>query len=230
MAGEPILEESKARERQWKINQVGGFIRTRLEKRIKGDPEDLEDDSLPDLCTRVINSFEQRMITLLPIRRDTFSDMMNDMRASTFHNSEELVEAVTTRVTNFIVDNSLLDELERGIRDYDVRKYGWTMIDRVVGYEVLGAQLMLRVPQLFLQKRSDFPKLFVSELKKLAEKLSSDPGLAAVETIEGAPSRPNYVYAKALRELGFEVICDDKRETASTKITAEQLKKTFGIG
>ena len=213
----------KIQERQWKTKVVGAFIGTRVENRIKGGPEN---ESLPELCMRVINSFERRVTELLPAHRAALTAFMQGVRAEQFSNSQELASAITLGTTEFIVNNVSIGELEKGIRDHDVATRGWKPLNRVLCYEIEeDDRIRLRVPEVFIQKPMEFGGLFISGLSELAKVLKSDTALANITTVIGS-SRLIYAFKQDMEKGGFAItINDEENKIATAEISAVKLIK-----
>ena len=222
-----IQENIVSQEQDQLFDHVERFIRDRVESRISKFSSDAKD--FPELQALVIADLKKRMASLLPEQTEELSTIIDS--ATKFPERETFANGLTDQLKEFVITNKLAPALEEGNRRVNTEESGWTIIHRALAYEVQGDRLMLRMPELFLEKpRAEFPSLFLQGLRELAGKLSSDPMLAAVTNIEGEASRPNYAYLKRLQALGFEVTPDRETKTASIKIGAEKLKALFGVG
>lgn len=215
----------KTKDRQWKTGAVGKFIGERVANRINSGPEN---ESMPEMSVRVIDSFERRITGLLPDHRDELSGIIASIRGVQFGSKEELAETITGRVTQFIVDRVSLDELEKGIRDNDVAEQGWKPLSRVLCYEIEeGDRIRLRVPKVFIQNPIEFGSLFILGLKELSKVLKSDTALQKIKTVIGS-SRLIYAFRRDMEAGGFTVtVNDEQNKIATAEIRAEKLTEKY---
>ncbi len=184
--------------------------------------------SLKERVEEVLDDYEKRSKELFPEHVERLGGILNELRLLEFENKDEAVLVLADRLGHFLAEHFSLDDIEERIKNNFTEERGFTILNRLLAYEIDGSVASLHVPTIFVENPVELRSLFLSGMKELASRLVSDPGLSEVETVNGA-SWIIYQYPELLKRMGFEIIkTNDDDKVAIAEISRKQLLELYG--
>ena len=176
----------------------------------------------------VLQRFEDRIFEVLPEYGAEFLSTLAALRGTNYATESEMVEQISSALTQFLEKRISPEELERKIKISFVESKNWVIVNRILAYDLKGDEVILHIPAVFEKNPLTIISLFMKGLRELSDKLQTDPVLADVSTISGT-SWIVYKYAERLQSMGFTVSeRDDNTQKAFASIDKKKFIELYG--
>jgi len=181
---------------------------------------------IEEQVTQIVASLKERAQDFVDPK--DFASLQGKIQNASFKNREEIVKALPSLVSQFLLAHYSLDDLEARMRSSQAEKQGWVEINEVLSYGVKDGTIHLHVPTVFTKKPMEMLKLLESGLKTIAARLKTEPALHEISKITGY-SWIVFEYPQLLERMGFVVSKrDETSREALASLNREDFLKRYG--
>ncbi len=181
-------------------------------------PDESQQEVYADTVDRLLSGFKVEV----PGKEDKINDLAETISGVTYKDEEDFIESASRQLVDFLVANFTFQEME------DISRRGDSMaLNRLVEYTVEGDEVYVHIPVTFLDNPNELKSLFSDALRKLAEKMETDPELVDVKSIK-ARSWIIFKAQRTIQDFGFTITeLDEDKMVGLAEISREKLLEIY---
>ncbi len=176
----------------------------------------------------ILNAMRRRAEEVFPENRQEISALLEEFRDMKFGTIEQFIPAFAQKVAAYLSEKYSIDEIEARMRATLAERSGWTVLNRVLAYEVVEDEVQIHIPTTFTENPMELVKLFDEAMRVLAERLANDPAMLNVRKLSGF-SNIAFEKPKLMERLGFTVTeVDNEKKVAHVEMGRDLFIKRYG--